>query len=83
VVIVGGPNSRPTNPRWRTAAILKKNIKSPYLCDCSTDFDEIWQAEAHWPLTVDQVLKFRILEIQDGDDRHLENHKNRDISAAV
>jgi len=23
--IVGGPNTRITNPRWRTAAILKKN----------------------------------------------------------
>jgi len=23
VVVVGGPNRRPTNPRWRTAAILK------------------------------------------------------------
>ena len=23
VVIVGGPNVRPANPRWRTAAILK------------------------------------------------------------
>ena len=33
VVIVGGPNRRQTNPRWRTAAILKKNFKSPYLCD--------------------------------------------------
>ena len=25
VVVVGGPNRRPTNPRWRTAAILKRN----------------------------------------------------------
>jgi len=24
VVIVGGPNTRPTNPRWRTAAIFKQ-----------------------------------------------------------
>ena len=23
-LVVGGPNRRPTNPRWRTAAILKK-----------------------------------------------------------
>jgi len=23
-VVVGGPNRRPTNPRWRTADILKK-----------------------------------------------------------
>jgi len=25
VVIMGGPSRRPTNPRWRMAAILKKN----------------------------------------------------------
>ena len=31
VVFVGGPNTRPTNLRWQTAAILKKNVKSPYL----------------------------------------------------
>ena len=24
-VVAGGPNRRPANPRWRTAAILKKN----------------------------------------------------------
>jgi len=27
VVIVGGPSRRPTNPRWRAAAILKKALK--------------------------------------------------------
>jgi len=26
VVIVGGHNRRPRNPRWRTAAILKKTL---------------------------------------------------------
>ena len=30
-----------TNPRWRTAAILKI-VKSPYLSQKSPDFDEIW-----------------------------------------
>jgi len=29
-----------TNPRWRTAAILK-TVKLPYLCNRLTDFDEI------------------------------------------
>ena len=28
MVIVGGPNRRPTIPRWRTAAILKKKLNS-------------------------------------------------------
>jgi len=72
---VGGPNGRPTNPRWRTAAILKKNVKSPYLCNRSTDFDEIWHDDAHWPLTADLLLKFYFflfLKIQDGGGRHHE-----------
>ena len=58
VVIVGGPGRRPTNPRWRTAAILKK----PLNCDRSTDFDEIWNHDACWPLAADQPLKFWIFE---------------------
>jgi len=45
VVIVGGPNTRPANSRWRTAAILK-TVKSPYLGNRLTDFDEIWQNDA-------------------------------------
>jgi len=28
-------------------------------------------------------FEFRIFEIQDGGSRHVENHKNRDISATV
>ena len=47
VVVVGGPNKRPTNPRWRTAAILKKNVKSVYLCNRLTDFDKIWYSETY------------------------------------
>jgi len=35
-----------TNPRWRTAAILKI-VKSPYLSEKSSDFDEIWYTAAH------------------------------------
>jgi len=31
---------RPTNPRWRTAAIFK-TVKLLYLCNRLTDFDEI------------------------------------------
>jgi len=61
-VVVGGPSRRPTNPRWRTAPILKKNVKSLYLCNRLTDFDKIWYSEAYWPLTTDLSLKFRIFE---------------------
>jgi len=45
VLITSGPNTAPANPRWRTAAILKK-VKSPHLCNRLTDFDEIWQDNA-------------------------------------
>jgi len=62
-----------TNPRWRTAAILK-TVKLLYLCNRLTDFDEIWHDDAYWPLAADQSLKFRVLKIQDGGGRHLENH---------
>jgi len=75
-------NANFTNPRWRTAAILK-TVKSPYLCNCLTDFDEIWHDDAHWPPAADRPLKFRIFEIQDGGSRHFENHKNRDMSVTV
>jgi len=40
------------NPRWRTAAILK-TVKSPYIRNRLTDFDEIWHADADWPYTGD------------------------------
>jgi len=60
VVIVGGPNMHPTNPRWRTIAILKKTVKSPYLCIRLADFAEIWHA--YWLLKADRQLKFRIFE---------------------
>jgi len=39
VVVVGGHNRRPTNPRWRTAAILKKKTLNRHIS--ATDFDEI------------------------------------------
>jgi len=46
-------------PRWRMAAILKM-IKSSYLCNSLTDFDEIWHGDAYVPLTADRPLKCRI-----------------------
>jgi len=44
-----------------TAAIFK-TVKSPYLCNRLTDFDEIWNDDAYWPPTVERPLKFRIFE---------------------
>jgi len=37
------------NPRWQTAAIVK-TVKSPYVRNRLTDFDEIWHDDANWPL---------------------------------
>jgi len=54
VVVVGGPNRRPTNPRWRTTAILKKTVKSLYLCNRLTDFDKFSYSDARWLLTADR-----------------------------
>jgi len=46
----------------KSAAILKKTVKSPYRCNRLTDFDEIWQDDARGPLTAYRPLKFRIFE---------------------
>jgi len=52
-------NSHFTNPTWRTTAILK-TVKSLYLCNRLTDFDEIWHGDAHCSLIADRPLKFRV-----------------------
>jgi len=68
------------NPRWRTAANMK-TVKSPYLRNRLTDFDEVCHGDADWPPTGDTPLKFRFLfKKQDGGDRHLENHTNHYIA---
>jgi len=35
-----------TNPRWRTATIMKI-VKSPQLSEKSSDFDKIWYTKAY------------------------------------
>jgi len=50
-----------TNPRWRTAAILK-TAKSPYLSNRSTEFNEIWHVVASWPTTRYRPITFRGFE---------------------
>jgi len=52
----------PSKSRWRTAASVKTTVKSPYLRNCYTDFDEIWHGDAHWPLKHVCPLKYRIFE---------------------
>jgi len=62
---------------------FEKTVKSPYLSNRLTDFDEIWHDDASCFPTGDRPLKFRIFQNQDGGGRKLENHKNRDISSWV
>jgi len=54
------------------AAAILKTVKSLYLLNRLTDFDEIWHGDAYWPSTGDRPLKFRIFKNQDGGGRHLE-----------
>ena len=61
-----------TNPRWRTAAILKI-AKSPYLGEKSSDFDQIWYTTTDIEPNDSHVTKTAFLIIQDGGGRHLEN----------
>jgi len=35
----------------------KKTVKSPYLSNRLTDFDEIWLGDANWPPTGDRPCK--------------------------
>ena len=49
VLIVGGSNMHPTNPKWRMAAILERKVISPYLRNRLTDFDEVWHDDAYSP----------------------------------
>jgi len=72
VITVGGPNMPQTNPRWKTAAILKID-KSQYL-EGFTDLDEIWRDDAtrlyesHQPIKLQHLKKSRM-----ADSRHLQN----------
>jgi len=70
------------NQRWRTAAILK-TVKSPYLCNRVTDLMKCGTVTHIGPLHGIVRKNFEFLKIQDGGGRHLENHKNRDISTTV
>ena len=79
---VGGPNTHITNPRWRTAAILK-NRKSPYLGRGWTDFDQIRHGDAVRPSSVVRPLKITKIKIHDSGDRHLEKSKYRHMRATV
>ena len=81
--LVGGPDTRITNPRWRTAAILEKSKNRYISVEVFTDFDEIWRADAARPSWPSRPLKIWNFKIQDGGGRHFEKSKTRHISAAI
>jgi len=62
----------------------EKTVKSPYLSNSLTDFDEIWYGDANWPTTGDRLLKFRIFQKKNkmAAATMVKNHKNRHITAA-
>jgi len=59
-----------------------KTVKSPYLRNRLTDFDEIWHDDADWPPTGDTPLKFGIFKQKNKMTVVviLKNHTNRDIT---
>jgi len=57
VLTVGCPNTHATIPRGQAAAILENRIRNR-----STDFEEIWHSDAHWPPTGDRPLKFQLFK---------------------
>jgi len=62
---------------------FEKTVKSPYLSNSLTDFDEIWYGNANWPITADRSLKFRIFQKNKmAAAAMVKNHKNRHITAA-
>ena len=72
---VGGPHTRITNPRWRTAAILEK-LKNCYISATVrailTKFGTMMQFD---PLDRPDRQKFEIFKIQDGGGRQFEKLK--------
>jgi len=83
ILFVGGPNRRITNPRWRTAAILKTE-KWPYLRNGLINPHEIWQDDAYWPTEGDGKLKFLTFKTPRWRTAAiLEKSKNGHISATA
>jgi len=68
VLIVGGPNTQATNPRWRTAAILEnRSILMKF------------SIVMHIGSKQGENLKFRVFEIQNSGGRQLKNKKSRHL----
>jgi len=60
---------------------FEKTVKSPYLSNRWTDFDEIWHGDARLPATGDRPLKFlHFSKNKMAAVAILKNHKNCDIT---
>ena len=83
VVVVGGPNRRSTNPRWRTAPFWKKRKIAISL----QPFDRVWWDLVQWrifyPYSGSTVKISNFWKSKMAAAAILKNHKNRDISATV
>jgi len=58
---------------------FEKTVKSAYLRNRLTDFDEVWHDDTDCPPTGDISLKFRIIKKKMAAAAIFKNHKNRDI----
>ena len=61
ILFVGGSNTRKTNPRWRTASILKIENR-PYFRNGLPNLRKIWHADAYWASERDRQLKVPTFE---------------------
>jgi len=75
VVVMGGPNRRQTNPRWRTAAILKNPLNHHISATAWPILMKFGTVTHIGPLQRIVRKKFEFLKIQHGGGRHLKNHK--------
>ena len=83
VVVVDDPNSRPTNPRWRTAAIWKKPLNRHISATVWPIFWDLvkWLILSHYSGSTVKISNFWKYKMATA--AILKNHKNRDISATV
>jgi len=58
----GWSQQAPNKSKMADGRHFEKTVKSPYLCNRLTDFDEIWHGDAYWTPAANQPLKFRIFE---------------------
>jgi len=66
ILFAGGPNTRITNPRWRTTTILKKSQKIAISQHWFDKSSRNWQLDAILPFNATDRLNLELLKSQDG-----------------